>query len=141
MIVAFQVLGDPHSKGRPRFGKGRTYTDKADVAYERAVGFLARAAMHGVPPFAGPVALTVVAVHARPQRRPECVPVDAWKQGARVAAVTVGDIDNKIKAASDAMNGIVYYDDRQVVAIQAWSLFAASGESPRVEVRVESVYP
>ena len=28
-MIEFVVLGDPKGKGRPRFGNGRTFTDKA----------------------------------------------------------------------------------------------------------------
>jgi Holliday junction resolvase RusA-like endonuclease len=51
----------------------------------------------------------------------------------RPAHVDVGDIDNLAKAVLDALTGVVWSDDRQVVSLLAEKFF---GEEPRTEIRL-----
>ncbi|WP_186045281.1 RusA family crossover junction endodeoxyribonuclease [Burkholderia gladioli] len=116
--VAFEVLGAPVAKGRPKFARRgarvTTYTPAKTESYEGHVKFKARLAMRGEPPYAGPVRLVIYIA----------VPIPAsWsqKRQAEAAAGEIGatkkpDEDNVVKALKDAMNGIVYLDDSQVVS-------------------------
>ncbi len=101
--------------GRPILKDGRpiitTYTAKETKVFEASVAMLARAAMSGRSPLGGDVAVTV-ALHG---------------QGRR------GDLDNKFKSITDAMNGIVYVDDRQ---IRRLVVEAFDGGDERAVVRV-----
>ena len=47
------------------------------------------------------------------------------------------DCSKLIRSTEDAMSGIVYRDDAQVVELVAFKAYAALTESPRVDVRVE----
>jgi Holliday junction resolvase RusA-like endonuclease len=47
------------------------------------------------------------------------------------------DIDNLEKAVYDALNQIVYVDDRQICEVHARKIIVARGEEPRVEVTIE----
>jgi crossover junction endodeoxyribonuclease RusA len=78
--------------------------------YKEDAGMVALAA--GVRPVDGPVALTVTLY--RPQKR--------------------GDIDGRLKGLLDALNGIAYRDDSQVVELHAYRL--DDKDHPRVEVQV-----
>jgi Holliday junction resolvase RusA-like endonuclease len=93
LVVAFDVDIRPQPKRRARHGQGRTYSDPRTVAYENAIGIAARAEMAGEP-VEGDVALWCL-FEQRDARR--C------------------DGDNAYKAIADALNGIAYLDDRQVV--------------------------
>jgi Holliday junction resolvase RusA-like endonuclease len=46
-----------------------------------------------------------------------------------------GDLSNRIKVLEDALNGIAWIDDKQIVEIHARREDDAS--NPRVEVRIE----
>ncbi|OXE37432.1 MAG: hypothetical protein CGW95_01595 [Phenylobacterium zucineum] len=52
----FTIPGQPRGKGRPRFGRGRTYTDAKTLAYEQTVRTSAKSAIGPLGPFSGPVA-------------------------------------------------------------------------------------
>jgi crossover junction endodeoxyribonuclease RusA len=47
-----------------------------------------------------------------------------------------GDLDNKIKVCLDALNGIAYHDDNQIVEIHAYRYDDKA--NPRVEIDIHS---
>jgi Holliday junction resolvase RusA-like endonuclease len=49
------------------------------------------------------------------------------------------DLDKLLRAVKDALTGIVWHDDAQVVHVVASKDYAGGSEMPRVNVRVESV--
>lgn len=110
------IPGNPVGKGRPRFGKGNVYTPSPTKAKEREVATLAKIAMIGRKPFTGAVK----------------VQVKAWMPGSRTARP---DCDNVWKLYTDALNGIVYGDDSQIVEMQMTKF---SGGTPQVVVTVEA---
>ncbi|MFA6134707.1 MAG: RusA family crossover junction endodeoxyribonuclease [Phycisphaerae bacterium] len=132
---AFTVPGNPVGKGRPRIttrgGKPRSYTPAKTRSYEATVAKWAKAAMRGHPPFQGACTLSVVAY----------MPIaTSWSAKKRAAALagellpTVKpDADNAIKAICDAINGIVWHDDVQVIDGRVVKLYSGN---PRVEVSV-----
>lgn len=48
----------------------------------------------------------------------------------------VPDLSNLIKAAEDALNGIAWVDDRQVVGVEAWR-YVSKEEPERLEVEIK----
>lgn len=104
-------------KARARAGNGRHYTPAKTVAFERAVGLCARAAMSGSDattgqPFTGPVEMEIEAIYR---------PAGSWSKRRRAAAMGAPhtqkpDADNIVKSVADALNGIAYQDDAQVYA-------------------------
>lgn len=98
LVVEFELHHRPVPKGRPRFGNGRTFTDDKTRAYEARVEKACRAAMDGREPAAGPVELLCL-----------------FEQRNNVTA----DLDNLVKAVSDAIEGVAFLNDRQVVQIRS----------------------
>lgn len=96
MPVIVQIKGNPTPKGRPRFTNGRVLTDEKSRVAETDFKWQLKAAR--VPKFAGPVK---VELHFHRKDKIRC------------------DLDNLIKLAWDAMNGLVYDDDSQVVELHA----------------------
>ena len=143
MRVSFVVAGHPVGKGRPRTRVVATragrifashYTPAATRIHEAAIAQHAQLAMAGRAPFTGPVRLTVIQVHAVPA---------SWSRKARDAALagtirpTVKpDWDNVGKAVSDAVNGVVYFDDKQVVSARVEKWY---GPRPELEIVVETI--
>ena len=112
--LIFSVEGDPVGKQRPRFAKGRTYTPKKSVDYENLIARQARSAMGPAEPLETPVAVYIYANHAIPasyskNRKKACL--------NRLERPKKPDLDNVAKSFLDAMNGIVYKDDVQVVSL------------------------
>ena len=87
-------------------------------------------------PLDGPVRLDVVFIFPRPKAM-------MWKTKPmpREYKTTRPDYDNLMKSISDAMNGIVFRDDGQVVS-GSWAKFVAAGdEVPRTEITISYQLP
>lgn len=121
-MIEFSVSGDPIPKARARVvwddraRKYRGVTPGRVKVYEAEVGWALRAAYAGAPR-AEDITLRVrVFEGARPPQH-------------------YGDLDNYVKTISDALNGLAWLDDRQVVRLDAE--IERGAEAPRVVVRVE----
>ena len=120
--IGFHCPFDPRGKGRPRLGRGRTYTDAKTVAFEKAVGFQARAQMRGAP-LTGPLKITITCAFEMPR---------SWSKKKRAALAgrphtQKPDADNVLKAIADALNGIVYADDKQLAIMTVEKRWAERG--------------
>lgn len=134
--VCFVVPGKPIGKGRPRAGRSfgghvRLYTPEKTVSYESTVRLFGAQAMAGHAPLEGPVALGLDIDYEVPA---------SWSRKKREAALSgelrptsKPDIDNVAKAVGDALNGVVWRDDVQVVTLYANKRYA---QAPGVTVRV-----
>lgn len=104
------------SKQRPRAGKsGHFYTPKQTIEYEQTIRDLARV-FYDEPPVAFPVTLIVDITHTIPKSWP------AYKRQIALDQLIFpsrGDLDNKVKAISDGLNGIVFLDDSQICRLVA----------------------
>lgn len=137
--LTFTVPGQPVAKGRPKFARQggfvRAYTPEKTVAYETLVKLAAGEAMAGAPPMQGAISLTLrlyVAIPKSTTKRDR-----AAIEAGRFLPTKKPDIDNVLKAITDAMNGIVYDDDAQIVT----GLIAKTySDTPRAEVTVMSTY-
>jgi Holliday junction resolvase RusA-like endonuclease len=132
--LKFIIPGEPKGKGRPRFIKttGGTYTPKDTASYENLVKVCFMEAKpkdwvvndqmcsmcirvyFGIPKSTSKKKRKDMMVHEiRPTKKP--------------------DLDNIIKIISDALNGIAYKDDSQIVGcyISKWY-----SNEPRVEVEI-----
>lgn len=100
-------------KGRPRFTRlGRTYTPSKTAIAERIVreGFV-RAAGRSYEDFTGPVSISVKATRELARSNPKF-----W---AGRSDMMKPDLDNVLKLVLDALNGVAYHDDSQVIFITA----------------------
>ena len=137
--VAFTVPGEPGAKQRPRAttigGHARMYTPGKTVQYESLVAMCAGQAMRASPPMVGPVAIEIEAVHGIPA---------SWSKKRKAAALaglerpftSRKDWDNIGKIVCDAINGVVWIDDRQVCDGRVIKRY---GETPGVHVRVATL--
>ena len=112
--VTFTVEGNPVGKQRPRFSRGHTYTPKKTVDYEKQVADKAKQAMGSSQPLETPVAVFIYISHTVPasyskKRTEACL--------ANVERPRKPDLDNVAKLVLDAMNGVVYKDDVDVVRL------------------------
>lgn len=115
--VTLTVLGAPIGKGRPRFsargGHMRAYTPAKTENYSNRLSGAAQDAMDGRLPLDGPVELTMRAVLGVPASWSKRKQADALT-GALLPTVKP-DADNLVKLVMDALNTIVWKDDKQVV--------------------------
>ena len=127
MQIHFQVEGDPKGKGRPRFSRAgkftRVYTDKQTLDYEAVIKFFAAQAMGSTDPLETPVSVFLYIRLPVPQSYSK-KRTEACLAGAERPAKKP-DIDNVAKCFLDAMNGVVYLDDTQVVDLHIKKLYSA----------------
>lgn len=133
--VAFTVPGKPVGKGRPRAAKRgqhiTLYTPQTTATYESTVALVASQAMAGLPLITGPVEVVMRQVLPIPSSWSKRKQGDAL--AGRVLPGVKPDMDNVIKAIFDAINGVVWNDDTQVVDLQARKRY---GLTPCVNVIV-----
>lgn len=123
----FIVNGEPVAKGRPKFAKGRVYTPLRTVMGEQAIKQAAESA--GVEMLHGAVTLHVKAYFKAP---------NSWS-AKRLEYAECGDIrptkrpdvDNILKLVSDALNGVCWEDDKQIVTAAIEKFYS---QFPRVEI-------
>jgi len=125
LVVTFTVDGDPIPKGRPRFARRgkfvQTYTDAKTIEYETYVALKARQAIGASEPFNGALSVFLYLRYEVPasyskKRKEACL--SGLEYPKRI------DIDNVYKSITDAMNGIVYLDDSQIVEAHIKKVYA-----------------
>lgn len=133
--VAFTVPGKPVGKGRPRAARRgqhiQLYTPEKTVSYESTVALVAMQAMAGQPLIIGPVEVVmrmVLPIPASWSNRKKDHAVDGI-----VMPTTRPDMDNVVKGIFDAINGVVWNDDTQVVDLHVKKRY---GLTPCVNVMV-----
>ena len=132
-MIAFEVTGSPRGKGRPRFLRksGFAYTPAQTRTYENLLRAAAQDAMAGAPPLDCAVRLQMTATMPVPT---------SWSKRKRAQAlageirpVVKPDADNLLKMA-DALNQVVFHDDRQVVEAR---IIKRYGERPALAIEIE----
>lgn len=114
--LSWVIDGDPIPKGRPRHGKGHSFTPKRTRDAETAIREHVTAGE--VVPFDVPVRVSLV-FYCKTARRT--------------------DLDNLIKLVTDALNGIAYSDDHLIHALTARLHRKVIAERPRTEIRVAAL--
>ena len=134
-MVTYRVEGSPLGKGRPRFrntGKFvQTYTPAKTKAYEEEIRDAAKQAMGVSEPLAGAVKVYVMCAYPMPKSMSKADRAKALLGDLKPTKKP--DLDNVAKAHLDALNGVIYIDDAQIVRLQVSKVY---GEHPCVEVIV-----
>lgn len=110
--IAFRVDGTPVPKARARVGRNGGHTPERTKGWEHSVAWSCRLAMRERDAFECEVTVALVFTIGRTQ---------------------IADIDNLTKSLLDAMNGVAYLDDKQVIrlAVELWR-----GDRVGVDVQV-----
>ena len=116
-MIRIRIDSDPVPASRPKFSGRRAYRPARDVKYRELVQRAAVEAMGNLEPLEGALTMTV-----RLFRR------------VKATARNFGDVDNHAKAVLDALNGICYADDRQVVSCTVSKFKDAN--FPRTEIEL-----
>ena len=107
---------DPVPKGRPRMTRGgHVYTPAKTSRAESIVASAASAAMGKKQPMEGALKALFVFTFKRP------------KSNKTVNHTQRPDLDNCVKLVTDAINGIVYVDDSQIVQFESIKQWGDSG--------------
>lgn len=140
LTMRFEFDIEPVEQARPRatrMGKGiRLYDPKKVNVFKKQLGLLAKQQMldRGLEPFDGPLEVCMEFY------RPVQASLSQKERARRLSGVhrpmVKPDLDNYIKSASDALNGIIWEDDNLIVSLQAEKFYS---ERPHlvVEIREE----
>jgi Holliday junction resolvase RusA-like endonuclease len=133
--IRIVVPGEPRGKGAPRFsvvcGHVQTRKDGKTTSAMSDLKLFASQAMAGAAPLSGPLAVDVRAYRAKG--------APASKEGREAAdaglirPTTKPDADNIVKML-DALTGVVWIDDAQIVSLRVAKLYDTT--RPRLEIVV-----
>jgi len=131
-MQAFRVEGPPVGKARPRVTRWGAYTPRKTAQHEAAIRAAAQSA--GIVAISGPVTLQLAFVMPIPASWPK----KRREAAARQELMPLGkpDTDNLCKAVMDALIGIAYQDDTQVVRLVACKLY---GTEPQTKVWIYGI--
>jgi Holliday junction resolvase RusA-like endonuclease len=136
-VIEFTIPGKPKAWQRattvvnPRNGRLMKLTPKDMRTDQAVVAQLARLQMRTRPLLGGPLKLEVLCVYAIPPSWPKAKQLAA-KEGL-VWKTSTPDADNLLKLVGDALNGVAWRDDAQVVQMTGAKRY---GSPERTEVRI-----
>ena len=136
-LIKFTVYGDAVAQGRPRAtsigGHVRLYDPEKSRSYKEIVRIDALK-VRPEKPLGGAISLTIIVYKSIPKSMSKKRQKLALKGDAR--PTTKPDIDNVVKGIKDALKGVIWRDDSQVVTLSAKKYYS---DVPRVEVVVEEI--
>lgn len=133
-MIAITIPGEPLGKARPRWAKYGMYTPKKTVNYEVLIKEVFIAEHPDFKPIENAVAIHMKAYYA--------IPSSASKKAKeamlaeRLRPTKRPDYDNVLKVFSDALNGIAYKDDGQIVTAIFEKYYS---DRPRVELSLSAI--
>ncbi len=132
MSIKLTVPGPPVAKGRPRMTRGgiacTPNPTRIAEAYIRSL-FVAKYPHHVA--LDGPLEMTVLAFFAIPKSASRALRAQMILGG--VYPTKRPDGDNILKLCEDALNGVAYKDDSQLVSV---SIDKRYSENPHVEIKI-----
>ncbi len=126
-MVTFKVDADPVGKQRARYAKRgnfvQTYTPDKTRNYETLIKEAAIEAMGTSEPLETPVTLYLYIRAPIPKSLPK-KRIEACLNGLE-KPIKKPDASNVLKSVEDAMNGVVYKDDSQIVNIHVSKVYSS----------------
>lgn len=132
------ILGEPVAQGRPRFSRQGGFVKAYDPAksrdYKSYVRMIA-AQRAPVTPVEGAIEFSLRIYRAIPKGMPK-YKREAAKEG-RLRPVTKPDVSNVLKGVEDALKGVWYKDDSQIVGYGVLGKWY--DERPRIEITMREL--
>lgn len=123
----FFVDGKPQGKGRPRFSRHVVYTPKETIEYEHRI-----AEAYDGECLAGSLFVDICAYFSIPKSYTK-TQRNAIKNGY-LTPTKKPDADNIGKVVLDALNGIAYEDDKQVIELRVSKKYSEDQEGLRITI-------
>ncbi|MGJ9460306.1 RusA family crossover junction endodeoxyribonuclease [Oceanobacillus sp. CF4.6] len=139
-MIEFTIPGQPIPQGRPRAGKIRygkkkgstvLYDPKESKEYKQYVSLIAQQYAPKIPVEA-PLSVQMKIYRQIPKSTTK-KDRELYLSGLK-RPVTKPDGSNYAKGIEDALNGIIYKDDSQIVDLQVSKYYS---DNPRVEIRIQ----
>lgn len=129
--MQFVVDGEPIPKARPRFANGRAYTPKRTKDFEQKVR---DAYPGGMFPADIPLKMHITAYLGIPKGAVKGK--SELMQKGVIRPLKRPDTDNIAKGIADALNGVAYPDDKQIVRLVVEKWYSIL---PRTEIEISEV--
>lgn len=133
-MVKIIIYGEPVPQGRPRFvRRGKfvaTYDPPKSVAYKKMVKLQAIAQYKNTP-LMGALCVEMTVYRSMPKSGSKALKMRRLSGEDR--PITKPDVDNYYKAVTDALTGIVWEDDNQIVHMSGDKFYT---DNPRVELTI-----
>jgi len=136
-MISFTVYGEPVAQGRPRFTTVGEFPRAYDPAKSRNYkDYVRLVATEHKPdkPLEGPLELHVTVLRSIPKSFSR-KKADAAERG-EIRPTTKPDADNYLKSVKDALNGIIWRDDSQIVRVVVEKYYSIN---PRIEIDVREM--
>ncbi len=113
-MLSISIPGCPQTKLRPRFSrrKGRVVTYDSQCSEKETAKWQIKARVGSCEPLGAPLSVTAIFIFKRPKSR----------RGETYVCVKP-DLDNLLKWVMDVGNGILWYDDKQIVSVGAVKIY------------------
>ena len=134
MVADFVIHAAPTGKARPRVTRFGTYTPKKTKQYEDLVQAEFISQCLGVNFGDSPLVIYVKAIYPIPKSASKAKHMRMIS--GEIRPKVKPDFDNVCKAVCDALNGLAYNDDAQIVEAHCFKFY---GEIPMVCVSIEEV--
>lgn len=139
MKIGFTVYAEPVAQGRPKFttigGHARAYDPKKSSDYKQYIALAASQAILQEP-LQGALSLSLRIYRSMPKSFSKKSQERA--EAGIIRPITKPDTDNYVKCVKDALKGIVWQDDSQVVAYKE-PFGKYYSIRPRIEIEVETM--
>ena len=132
-MIKLTIPGEPVAKGRPRVTRYGTYTPEKTKNYETLVKEL-YFVEHGQTLLEGELSVDIKAYFRIPKSASKAKKTKMAKGVIRPTKRP--DLDNLMKAVTDAINGVAYEDDSQIVSATVEKYYS---EEPRTEIKIERI--
>lgn len=132
MTYELIIPGEPTAKQRPKHGKGYTYTPEKTVNYENLVKVLFAEKYGQAEVLTEGLKVEIIAYFGIPKSTSK-IKANAMRWG-NINPTKKPDTDNIAKIVLDALNGIAFKDDSQVVELRVVKLYS---DVPRVKIEIK----
>ncbi|MEK5238074.1 RusA family crossover junction endodeoxyribonuclease [Paenibacillus sp. FSL L8-0470] len=136
-MIEFTVLGEPVAQGRPKFSTAGGFPRAYDPAKSRDYKDYVRLAAREFAPAAlleGALGIAVIAYRSTPKSFSQ--KKTAAAERGEILPTTKPDADNYLKGVKDALKGIIWKDDSQVVDAFVKKRYSSK---PRIEIKIKQL--
>ena len=136
-MYKFTIYGECVGKGRPKFARRgnfvRTYTPEATANYETLVRLSFIQENPNFKTIEKDIPLTCIITIYKGIPKSTSKKKKTMMLNGQIRPTSKPDIDNSVKSIFDALNGVAYNDDSQIVELSVKKYYS---ETPRVEVKI-----
>ncbi|GGH17128.1 RusA family crossover junction endodeoxyribonuclease [Paenibacillus segetis] len=138
-MIQFTVYGEPVAQGRPRASTQGGFVKLYDPAKSRDYKDYVRLAAVEHAPAAlieGPIGMALTVYRSMPKYLSKYPKKASAAERGEILPTSKPDTDNYLKGVKDALKGVIWKDDSQVVDVFARKRYSAR---PRIEIKIKEL--